>query len=576
MNTTPIEDKIPLVIGISGHRNPHPDEIELLKQRVSEVFDFLQKSYPHTPLLLISPLAEGADRLAAHVAIEKNIPFIAPFPLPENEYRRDFKTPECQQEFDDLLSKARDHFELPILNSGIAEKKSRARRIQYALVGAYVARHSHILLALWDGRETQDIGGTYQIMQYRLKGDMLELPDIYKPSSNLLDCIDTGKVCHLKVSRAPDDKHPNNQRLVDAGEIYILSPADPNRPQKDLKLLLTNEFKQIDDFNKDVERYTEKYGKIKYKSILKPELLKNLSKPFHAINRLYEVASTLSIENRRPTDHAIWWLFFLGIAMVTAIELYAHPFWLNVAETGHPNGLLGVYLGLFGCGYVIFYRATKQAIQLKYLHYRSLTEALRIQIYWLLGGLKEKSVADFYSRKHRGELAWIQSSLRALALQNWVNDRVSPDIVRDKWVTGQLNYFREQSRQKRCSVHRGKISTKIAFSLGFILTVVLLILDGSGWLHHHHAWQNGLIVLMILFPATGAAFDGYLEKMGFEQDIKRYQQMIEIFERAQEILMTADEASYQRLLLELGKAALEENSDWVLLHRDRPLDLPRS
>jgi hypothetical protein len=32
----------------------------------------------------------------------------------------------------------------------------------------------------------------------------------------------------------------------------------------------------------------------------------------------------------------------------------------------------------------------------------------------------------------------------------------------------------------------------------------------------------------------------------------------------------------QHLIEELGKEALEENGDWVLLHRERPLEVPHA
>jgi hypothetical protein len=41
-------------------------------------------------------------------------------------------------------------------------------------------------------------------------------------------------------------------------------------------------------------------------------------------------------------------------------------------------------------------------------------------------------------------------------------------------------------------------------------------------------------------------------------------------------LEAADGARAQRLLHEVGVEALAENGDWVLLYRDRPLDVPRA
>lgn len=132
-------NKIPIVLGVTGHHNLHLQEIELLKSRIREVLNLLRHHYPETPLLLLSPLAEGANRLVAHVAVEEKIPMIAPLPLPIKEYRRDFKTDACQQEFEELLNQVEDWFELPVLSENISQKNSVAQNTQYALVGAYMA-----------------------------------------------------------------------------------------------------------------------------------------------------------------------------------------------------------------------------------------------------------------------------------------------------------------------------------------------------------------------------------------------------------------------------------------------------
>jgi len=207
------------------------------------------------------------------------------------------------------------------------------------------------------------------------------------------------------------------------------------------------------------------------------------------------------------------------------------------------------------------------------LHYRSLSEAARIQIFWLLSGLNE-SLADHYSRKYRQELGWVRSSLRALSLHNWTNKDECKGLVHEWWIKKQMMYFTNKVKKSRQTLKWLGISTKILFGSGFIVASILLVFSHYLHEHHYHALQNSLIIAMIFLPAIGAALDGYTEKMGFEHDIKRYEPMIELFERAdKEIVSNKGEEHYQQLLLELGKAALEENCEWVLLHRDRPLDL---
>ena len=62
-----------------------------------------------TPIIVLSSLAEGADRLVARVALAHGARLVAPMPMPIEEYRRDFEPglkPGNAAEFDALLAQA--------------------------------------------------------------------------------------------------------------------------------------------------------------------------------------------------------------------------------------------------------------------------------------------------------------------------------------------------------------------------------------------------------------------------------------------------------------------------------------
>jgi DNA repair protein RadC len=46
-------------------------------------------------------------------------------------------------------------------------------------------------------------------------------------------------------------------------------------------------------------------------------------------------------------------------------------------------------------------------------------------------------------------------------------------------------------------------------------------------------------------------------------------------EALEQVLAAGDLDGAESLLREIGKEALSENSDWVMLHRSRPLEVPR-
>lgn len=61
----------------------------------------------------------------------------------------------------------------------------------------------------------------------------------------------------------------------------------------------------------------------------------------------------------------------------------------------------------------------------------------------------------------------------------------------------------------------------------------------------------------------------------FGEHQKQYQRMKELFESAGDALFTAlAPQSADRILFDLGREALAEHADWLLLHRSRPIELP--
>ena len=62
---------LPLVVGVSGHRDPPADAEPQLRERFGEVLDGLARRYPSMSLLVLSGLAAGADIIAAEEAIDR-------------------------------------------------------------------------------------------------------------------------------------------------------------------------------------------------------------------------------------------------------------------------------------------------------------------------------------------------------------------------------------------------------------------------------------------------------------------------------------------------------------------------
>ncbi len=95
----------------------------------------------------------------------------------------------------------------------------------------------------------------------------------------------------------------------------------------------------------------------------------------------------------------------------------------------------------------------------------------------------------------------------------------------------------------------------------------------------HETFHSILVVCTHSFLVISAALIGYSEKMVFSEQSKTCQQMVQLFRIAYEKLNSAIEAKKQEeadeIIWELALESLMENADWLLLHRSRPMEIPK-
>ena len=167
-----------LRIGVTGHR--WKDEPPQLRSRVRSVLSHLMTlTYARSGVTVLSPLAEGADRLVADEALALGAAIECPLPLRKADYERDFETVESLAEFRRLLQLASHVEELEGDGS-----TPPGRNAAYAEVGTTVVKRCDILLAIWDGEPSRGEGGTAQ---------------------TVADALETGKPVLWVHSRSPHD-----------------------------------------------------------------------------------------------------------------------------------------------------------------------------------------------------------------------------------------------------------------------------------------------------------------------------------------------------------------------------------
>ena len=145
-------------IGITGHRTI-PDQ-NIIKCKINEVIHNIQNKLNNSILTVISPIAEGSDRIVAEeiLSLDRNKnKLIVVLPLEKEDYMNDFKTTESKSEFLRLIGKADEVINLP---------KTPKRKDAYLQVGKYVADNCDVLIAIWDGLPSRGKGGTAEIVDY--------------------------------------------------------------------------------------------------------------------------------------------------------------------------------------------------------------------------------------------------------------------------------------------------------------------------------------------------------------------------------------------------------------------------
>jgi hypothetical protein len=157
-------------IGVTGHRpnrlSPQvaADLPRQCEQVLKAIAGLVSRGYdpllhaPEPPLLrILSPLAEGADRIAARAGLALEADLQCPLPFHADEYCRDFESAASRDEFHALLAKASAVFEV----DGSRGDEEGA----YERVGRMVLEQSDFLIAIWDGEPAAGRGGTTQIVE---------------------------------------------------------------------------------------------------------------------------------------------------------------------------------------------------------------------------------------------------------------------------------------------------------------------------------------------------------------------------------------------------------------------------
>ena len=518
----------------------------------------------------MSSLAEGADRLVAEEAVGLRMPLTVILPMPRQIYLEDFQTESSRLQFEQLCSAAVDVFELPITPGNTPasisdDPKNRAR--QYAQVGVFLCAHCHILLALWDGKESPQLGGTSQVVHFHHDDVMPGYTPRGAASRLVLTDDESDLVYHMVCSRDRPDGAPAAGLTPLTVSWFTTDEFEPRVGEMPLRHRQV--FDRAAEFGRDVDQHEQAIRAARY-PLLTDEQAATMSPGLLDINDVYCAADWLAAHYQRRV------LFVLRATHVCA--LLTGLAFISYTDIGSERALIFAILVLMLAAVGITSIASRRAWHRRYLDYRALAEGLRVQFYWAAAGVTSGNVSKFahdnFLQMQDPELGWIRNVMRVAGTECDVVVRQDPagvQFVIDEWIgnerSGQLGYYGRKIGERLVRHH----ATQRVAQLGLWATMIALaalVFVGAGLAEEVRTpvvYLMGCVLLLV----------------GVRQSVPRASPRA----RSSSSTSSCGGSSPTRggstrarrrrraaVLKMLGDAALEEHAEWILMHRERSID----
>lgn len=551
--------RVPIVIGATGHRNIDRNDGKLIAAVTGQCRK-LRKQYRHSPFVILSAVAEGADRMIAEIAMkELAADLIAVLPMPGAEYERDFATEESKTEFRAILDRAL-YVKIAELPEGDSVWKAdgEPRNVQYARAGAIIVGHAHILFAIWDGKAARGTGGTGDQVDWFDRGYSAKQFSPYKASLSPLAPFEPG--LRLRIDPA-------------TAKVSLSETRPPENRRSDIRTILN----RTDKYNRDaigvpVEKLSPLAANL-------DDEVKNLG----ITDRTYRAAdwiSTVFAKKVRASASVIYLLALPAVAAFNLVSAYDSVPWIY----------LGITLAMALLASWVWLKSADN----RFLEYRCLAEAMRTLFFWRNAGVTLPVWLGYLSRQS-GVVHWIRHAVRSIEFcqdcqlpARRQTDAAGVRTAKTCWVDGQRDWFLKKEFQHAQRTRFWKSVENAALVASFVtatLLAVLTVVPSAGGKHLWDAWVEPKAygdlwqVALGLFAAGGLAARGFLAQRAHLELTKQYASQRQIFETASRMLEAVEQGAKpdwtaREILEKLGEEALQEQSEWVWLRHTRPFELP--
>ena len=509
--------KIPVIVGVTGHRDLREQDVGYLKNAVRTELGSLQSQYPNSDIAVMTSLAEGADRLCAETALEMGLEIITVLPMPVSEYAEDFES-DALKKLNELTERSSKAFIAPH-----KEPFTEGRDYLYRQAGLYIADHCHILFALWDGIPGEAGGcGTASIVQAKLRnltngaaGEQLRRAD--------------GTVVQIMTPRVSRDCVN-----MEAGRIII--HGDKSKSDEILR--------NTDSYNRDCADIAD-------------ECMAD-----DKIAAVYTASDRLSIINDIKDRRILIGLSVCAAVLTIAFLLYdeAEMHWMIIL-----CGLM--IISLFAIN--AFTRWTR--FNAKYVEYRILAEACRVQTYLRTAGMNREA-ADILPWNLQVNIPWVSRAMSAIMTGERSGEKKS---ILDVWITGQKEYHKKALKKTELQLKRNDrlVTTALVITIGTYMAALLYeavccgMISGKSMFEPetNDAVRTAFKLLMGAFSALTLFANNYYGRLALPNVIDDHRKMALLYEEAEREI--ADKGEDESLLLRIAEDELCENANWYAYQR---------
>jgi len=563
---------VPLVIAVTGHRNLLDNELLVLREKARAFFSEIRADFPDRQITVMSALAKGADMLVAEEALKLDFSLTVPLPMSKQEYMRDFDSVELREKFESILAQATEVYELPLTSGNTLAsitEYGEGRNQQYAQLGVFLCGHCHILLALWDGKYSDNLGGTSQVVRFHHDDVMPGYTTDTGGSGIILVDDESDLVYHIVCSRNQPNGSPEGN--LKAGDHWWFS-LDAKEPRsKRMPESHRRTFAYTNDFSTDALKYAGKIRDEAY-ALLNDKNWEELPSGLRSIDRLFCAADWLAIHFQKRVVMALRLAHLLAVLMGLMYIAYS--------DILPKQQFLYAFLGFFALATAIYAFGKRNSWHRKYLDYRTLAEGLRVQLYWAAAGVtsgsKSKFMHDTFLQTQDPELGWIRNVMRVAGTQcdaSSYKGLSGLTFSLTNWLggteMGQMGYFRRKGVRCALQFQRTERLSNFALCLGVVVVACLILTSAE----LGEQVRDPLVVgmgIMLLFVGVRQS---YSHSVADEELIRQYEFMYKIFGNARRRIDLIDNDDEKRRILRiLGDAALGEHAQWILMNRERTMD----